>query len=272
MQSPIAVFDSGVGGLTVVKALQQKLPEEQIIYFGDTARIPYGTRSRTVVCHYAAQITEFLAGFNPKLIVIACHTVSSIALPFLTERFPDFSFIDVVTPSMEKALSITNGSIGVIGTPATVSSGRYEQLCTNASVSIHLTACPLFVPLVEEGWLQGPVPELVARHYLHSLLEKSIDTLILGCTHYPLLAPVIKKMAGPAITMIDTAEETGISAQHFLETNKIRTTTSAHPDPLLYFSDLPPYYRNVLSIFWQDTHVKIEECSSELFAEKMHQK
>ncbi|MGB9643331.1 MAG: glutamate racemase, partial [Candidatus Ratteibacteria bacterium] len=189
-KSPIAIFDSGIGGLTVAKRVHQLLPGEKIIYFGDTARVPYGTKSPEIIMQYAIQITSFLVKFKPKLIVIACHSVSSLGRKFLESRFNSYHFIDVVHPSIEEAMEITrNKKIGVIGTPATISSGRYPEIIKKIGrgTSVYQVACPLLVPLVEEGWTDGPITEAVLRYYMSDLLKKRIDTLILGCTHYPML-------------------------------------------------------------------------------------
>ncbi len=199
MKNPVAVFDSGIGGLTVVKEISGLLPREKIIYFGDTTRFPYGTKSKQVIRDYALQICRFLEKFEPKITVIACHSVSSLALVFLRKNFRGKQFLDVLTPSVDRAVKMTsNGKIGVIGTPATISSNMYEILIhrINPEIRIYSRACPLLVPLAEEGWFGGPIPDSIVRYYISGLLGKNIDTLILACTHYPLLKNVIRRVAG----------------------------------------------------------------------------
>ncbi len=189
-KSPVAIFDSGIGGLTVAKRLNKLLPGEKIIYFGDTARVPYGTKSHQIIRQYATQVAGFLVSFNPKIIVIACHSVSSLGKSFLEKKFHNFVFFDVIRPSVEEAINVTrNRRIGVIGTPATISSNSYPEMLRkiDSSVRVYQKACPLLVPLVEEGWFNMDVTGAIVNHYIQELLDRKIDTLVLGCTHYPLL-------------------------------------------------------------------------------------
>jgi glutamate racemase len=186
---PIGVFDSGLGGLTVAKAIKEKLPNENIVYLGDTARVPYGNKSTLLVTGYATQITNFLLGENAKLIVVACNTASALALPALQSEFL-VPILGVIIPGSQAAVHATrNKHVGVIGTTATINSNAYTQALREIESSIQITAqaCPLFVPLVEEGWLNGPVPSEITASYLKSINVANVDTLILGCTHYPLL-------------------------------------------------------------------------------------
>jgi glutamate racemase len=190
---PIGVFDSGIGGLTVVRALRNALPREDILYLGDTARVPYGGRGADTVVRYARQCTRFLAARGLKLLVVACNTVSAVALDMLRVEF-DMPVVGVIEPSARAAVRATKtGRIGVIGTEGTIRSAAYDRALANVSTRCEVLAqpAPLLVPLVEEGWLEGEVPRLAVERYLGPLCEVGIDTLILGCTHYPVLRPVI---------------------------------------------------------------------------------
>ena len=205
---PIGVFDSGLGGLTVAKAIKEKLPNENIVYLGDTARVPYGNKSTLLVTGYATQITNFLLGENAKLIVVACNTVSALALPTLQSEF-QVPILGVIIPGSQAAIHATrNKNIGVIGTIATISSNAYTAALNEIESSIQITAqaCPLFVPLVEEGWLNGLVPSEITATYLKNINVANVDTLILGCTHYPLLKPIIKDHVNDNTVLIDSAE------------------------------------------------------------------
>jgi glutamate racemase len=201
----IGVFDSGVGGLTVVSALQRRLPRESILYLGDTARLPYGSKSPDTVTRYTRRNIEFLVGRGVKAVVVACNTASALALPHLQPVVPTWG---VIEPGARKAAALTRGRIGVIATEATVRSDAYPQAlrALRPGLEILSRACPLFVPLVEEGWYDDPVTEEIAERYLRPLLDAGIDTLVLGCTHYPLLVPVLARVAGPEVTLVDSAE------------------------------------------------------------------
>ena len=202
----IGVFDSGVGGLTVVSALRRRLPHESILYLGDTARLPYGSKSPDTVLRYTRRNVEFLVERGVKAVVVACNTASALALPYLhSEEIPIWG---VIGPGARKAAAVSRGRIGVIATEATVRSDAYPRALREVrpDLEIHSQACPLFVPLVEEGWHDDPVTEQVAERYLRPLLDKGIDTLVLGCTHYPLLVPVLQRVAGPGVTLVDSAE------------------------------------------------------------------
>lgn len=207
----IGVFDSGVGGLTVLKALAQRLPHESMVYLGDTARVPYGTKSGDVVTKYSLANAAALMEFDLKLLVVACNTASAVALPALEAQLP-VPVIGVIAPGAEAAVRSTKtGKIAVIGTPGTIASRAYQTALEAASpgLEVHARACPLFVPLAEEGWTTGEVPRLVAQEYLgQGLLADGVDTLVLGCTHYPLLAPVIREVAGPNVNLVDSAHAT----------------------------------------------------------------
>ena len=209
-RQPIGVFDSGIGGLTVVKALIEDLPSESIVYFGDTARVPYGTKSKSTIVKFSLENVEFLLRFGVKCIVIACNTSSSWALPTLRKYFK-VPIIGVIRPGARAAVRQTRAKrIGVIGTSATIHSRAYEAAIQrlDPTIQVFSQSCPLFVPLVEEGWLSGAVSRQVAAQYLGPLMRRRIDTLILGCTHYPLLAPTIQSVLGPGVALVDSARQT----------------------------------------------------------------
>lgn len=210
--APIGVFDSGVGGLTVFREIMRQIPNEKIIYFGDTARVPYGSKSRETVTRYSEQIVRFLRTFQVKTIVVACNTASACALETL-ERDIDIPIIDVVKPGAKAAAEATrNGRIGVIATEATIGSQIYTEYIKklNKDVTIYGKACPLFVPLVEEGLLQDPVTDEIARRYLTELIDIDIDALILGCTHYPLIRSTLGRVMGEGVTLVNPAYETAL--------------------------------------------------------------
>ena len=214
----IGVFDSGVGGLTVAKELIRLMPQESLVYFGDTARVPYGIKSRETIIRFSIENMLFLLKQDVKLICVACNTVSSMALPVIKKYFK-VPIVGVITPGVREAVYATrNKRIGVIGTKGTIKSRAYEleirQL--DAEVKTTAVACPLFVPFAEEGWLKGKVVEEVARAYLLPLKKAGVDTVILGCTHYPLLKPVIKKVLGKNVVLIDSAQQVAIEVKKIL--------------------------------------------------------
>lgn len=205
----IGIFDSGVGGLTVLKEIIQLLPNEDLLYLGDTARVPYGTKSAATVQKYALEAASFLVDQGVKLLVVACNTASAVALPALRERF-QLPVIGVIEPGARRAAGSSNRRIGVIGTEGTVNSGRYEAAihALLPDAKVFSVPCPLFVPLAEEGWAEHEVARLTAVEYLLPLIEAQIDTLVLGCTHYPLLRNTLQKVLGPHVVLVDSAEET----------------------------------------------------------------
>ena len=203
--SSLGVFDSGVGGLTVVAALRRRLPAESILYLGDTARLPYGTKSADTVLHYTRRNLDFLVGRGVKAAVVACNTASALALPRIEEPVPLWG---VIEPGAREAARVSAGKVGVLATESTVASGAYERalLAERPDLEVSSQPCPLFVPLVEEGWEGDPVTREIARCYLEPLLAAGVDTLILGCTHYPLLAPVLAEIAGAGVRLVSSAE------------------------------------------------------------------
>lgn len=216
--APIGVFDSGVGGLTVVREIMRQIPNEKIIYFGDTARVPYGSKSRDTVTRFSEQIVRFLRTFQVKTIVVACNTVSAYALDTL-EADTDIPIIGVVKPGANVAADVTrNGRIGVIATEATIGSRMYPKYIEelNKNVTIYGKACPLFVPLIEEGLWEDPVTDEIARRYLTELIDIDIDTLILGCTHYPLIRSTLRRIMGDSVTLVNPAYETAKELKEML--------------------------------------------------------
>lgn len=217
--SAIGVFDSGIGGLTVVRELVRVLPREPIVYLGDTARVPYGNKSRETVMKFSTENVLFLLHHDVKLVIVACHTASSFGLPFLEKHFRH-PMMGVIEPGVETALQVSrSGRIGVIGTNATVGSGAYPHLFArhHARVKVTQAACPLFVPLVEEGCAEDTLALEVARRYLKPLQQAKVDTLILGCTHYPLLKKTIARVMGPKVQLIDSARQVALKAKRVLE-------------------------------------------------------
>ena len=207
---PIGVFDSGVGGLSVVRQILAQLPDESIVYFGDTARVPYGSRTPAEIIAFGDQIVSFLARFDVKVVVAACNTSSAVSLPVLRRKYP-LPVLGVVEPGVRAALQVTgNRRIGVLATAATINSGSYQRgfQAYGPGVTVYTQACPQFVPLVEAGQIDGPEIRAAARRYLQPLREAGVDTIVLGCTHYPFLAPVIRELAGEAAQVVDPAEET----------------------------------------------------------------
>ncbi|MFH2105256.1 MAG: glutamate racemase [Parcubacteria group bacterium] len=220
----IGIFDSGVGGLTVVKQVIKALPQYKIVYFGDTARVPYGNRSEEIVKKYSLQDVEFLLEKNAEIIVIACHTASAVAADYLREKFPQLKIFDVVQPGLDQAQAVTrNKRVGIIGTEATVKSRAHERYLKkiDPQIKVFYQACPLLVPLVEEGWLKRQETRRIVRHYLKSLKKNKIDTLVLACTHYPLLAKVIAEVAGKSIKVVDPAQEVATQIKEYLQENPI---------------------------------------------------
>lgn len=239
--NPIGIFDSGVGGLTVVRALTKEMPNEDIIYYGDTARVPYGTKSASTIKRFTIENALFLLNFKVKLIIIACNTSSAIGLPFLSRYF-SVPIIGVIKPGAKAAVRATrNGKIGVIGTAATVSSRAYDDEIRshNCRLKVFSRSCPLFVPLVEEGWLDGAVVDIAARRYLAPLKGSKIDTLILGCTHYPLLKGAIAKVMGKTVKLIDSAQESAKEASNLLDECGLRAAKRSEGKAMFYVSDAP---------------------------------
>jgi len=251
-RQPIGVFDSGIGGLTVVRELMRRFPGEGIVYFGDTARLPYGTKSAATVRRFSVENTRFLLNQGVKLVVVACNTSSAVALEVLRRQF-DIPVLGVVEPGARAAAAATRTRrIGVIGTYGTIASGSYEKAIRALlpAAEVHAVACPLFVPLAEEGWVDHPVTREVAREYLAPLLAAEIDTLVLGCTHYGVLRDAIQSaFAGREVALVDSAAEVALEVESHLAAGGARPNLSVPPPAAapcsFYVSDIPARFSEV---------------------------
>ena len=245
--APVAVFDSGIGGLTVVSALRRVLPAENIVYLGDTARVPYGGKSRETIERYSGEIAQMLVAGGAKMVVVACNSATALALPRLREKLP-VPVEGVIAPGVAAALEATrSGHVAVIGTKATIGSGAYEQGLRAARPDIRVTslACPLLVPLIEEGLLDDPVTDAVLERYLAPLRETNVDTLVLGCTHYPLLAPAIARAVGPRIALVDSAANCAAEVARLLSARGLAAPDTASGSLQLAFTDPPDRFLGV---------------------------
>jgi len=243
----IGVFDSGIGGLTVVHALTQRLPHENIVYFGDTARVPYGPKSPQVVREYAAQDADFLISKDVKMVVVACNTVSAVALDVVQKR-ARVPVVGVIFPGAREAIQATRAKrVGVIGTIATVNSGAYSHAIRqlDSDVQVFACACPLFVPLAEEGWIDHKATALIAKEYLFPLALERIDTLILGCTHYPVLRTAIAAALDARVTLIDSGAAAAVEVERVLDGENLRNMSRLRPNLQFYVSDLPAKFTEV---------------------------
>ncbi|MBD3224128.1 MAG: glutamate racemase [Caldithrix sp.] len=267
MQNPIGIFDSGIGGLTVVKQLIKLLPDENLIYFGDTARIPYGSKSDRLVQQYALEDAYFLMQQDIKLLVVACNTASSIALDVLTDQL-DIPVVGVVQPGAEAAARISkNNRVGVIGTTATINSGAYKRGIQklNHQLEVYSQACPLLVPLVEEGWLDDYVTILALKKYLHPIMQQQMDTLILGCTHYPLLEQTIQNVVGPEVSLIDSGKETAKAVQHILVEHNMLNRRGRLGENQYFVSDIPAKFEEIGSRFLGQPLTNVQRINFEEF-------
>ena len=263
---PIGIFDSGVGGLTVVKTVSAQLKNESIIYFGDTARVPYGCKSKETVTKFSAQIIRFLLEKNVKAIIIACNTVNTNSIEALRKMFPDVLIEGVVEAGVHMALEASEGKIGVIGTEATVQSERYPQLLHEArqSLEVYQRACPLFVPLVEDGWAEHPVTKQVATEYLSPLLQKGIDSLILGCTHYPMLMKTIGEVVGEEVKLINPAKEAARRMGVLLEKKGLEAPQKAG-EYAFFVSDDPQRMQHMAQMFLKYEVKQVEKIDIEAY-------
>ncbi len=256
----IGVFDSGIGGLTVVRALMERLPFENIIYFGDTARVPYGIKSVETINRYALQITEFLLKKNVKLLIVACNTMAAVAYQAIRDLSP-VPVLEVIGAGASTAVSQTrNRTVGVIGTPATVNSNAYARAIhlLDHDIRVFSQACPLFVPLVEEGWLDHEATRLTALEYLKPVLAEGIDTLVLGCTHYPLLKPLLADLIGPGVQLIDSAEAMAREAAGLINRELLGNDSRQSPDYLFCVSDVPYRFQTIGERFLGRTLARVE--------------
>lgn len=248
---PIGVFDSGIGGLTVVKRLSTVLPNEHIIYFGDTARVPYGSKSNSTVIEYSIQDTNFLLHKNVKLVVVACNTASSIALPELQKKF-EVPIIGMIMPGANMAAEKSkNGKIGVIGTRATINNQAYSKAIKKIDnkIEVYEKACPLFVPLAEEGWTHHRATYEIAEEYLKELKSHHVDTLVLGCTHYPILSDVIREVIGAKVTLIDSGVAAAEVVKNEIHKRGLQTNETDHGTLDLFVSDIPTKFQEVAELF-----------------------
>jgi len=261
-KAPLGVFDSGIGGLTVARALFERLPREAVIYFGDTARVPYGPKSPDTVRRYSGEILAFLLSRGVKAVVVACNTSTAHALAYLRERSP-VPVVGVIEPGARAAVAATKtGIIGVIGTAGTIASGAYERAikALRPDARVHGQPCPLFVPLVEEGWFDHPAAELIAREYLAPLQRAGVDVLVLGCTHYPLLKPLLVRVmggGGPDVTLVDSAEETATAVAQELERLDLTSNGSDHGHRFVV-SDDEAHFRKVGARFLGEKLKQVE--------------
>ena len=245
---PIGVFDSGVGGLTVVKALRDLLPDESIVYLGDTARVPYGSRSASTVERYSVELTNMLLADGVKTIVVACNSASAVALGTLEQILP-VTVTGVIRPGAQAAIAATRtGHIGVIGTRATIRSGAYERALRELDPNIQITsfACPLLVPLIEEGWLDDDLTDRIIAKYLEPLVQEGIDTLVLGCTHYPLLVPAIERvLGGKGVKLVDSARNCAAAVGQLLDRQSLRAPSGSVGKLQVALTDAPDNFLRV---------------------------
>ena len=245
-RSPIGVFDSGIGGLTVVRALMERLPFEDIIYFGDTARVPYGVKSVDTIRSFTTQIADDLLERDVKLLIIACNTMAAVAGDAVRERSP-VPVLDVIDAGARAAVEISRKGIGVIGTPTTINSNAYARNihALNPDLHVYSQACPLFVPLVEEGWLDHEVTRLTAKEYLKPVFVESIDALVLGCTHYPLLKSLLQDVAGPGIKLVDSAITIAEQTARVLSEMDMHNPQRQQPSYRYVVTDVPLRFQTV---------------------------
>ncbi len=269
----IGIFDSGVGGLTVLRALTKSLPQEDTIYLGDTARVPFGTKSPDTVIRYSLEIASFLIRQDIKMLVVACNTASAVALHALRRNL-SVPVVGVIEPGAKRAVEVTrSGIIGVIGTNGTIRSSAYSRAIKriNPRISVIARACPLFVPLAEEGWTQNEVARMAARLYLEDLRQANVDTLVLGCTHYPLLKRIIAEVMGPDVVLVDSAEETALTVEKILGERKLLRPATESGNHHYYVTDVPAGFirvgnrflggrlGDVYQISLEDFHLSLEK-------------
>lgn len=256
----IGVFDSGIGGLTVVKSIMERLPNENIIYFGDTARVPYGIKSKYTIEKFTTQIVEFLLKNNVKILVIACNTISAVAKNKVIQLAKNIPVIEVISCGAKEAVKVTkNNIIGVIATPTTINSNAYAIAISkeNKKSVIISQACPLLVPLVEEGWVHNEIARLTIKEYLKPIIAENIDTLVLGCTHYPLLKPLIKEEISNNIKIIDSAITT--ANQVYITLDKLNLLNkNIQPNYKFYVSDIPVKFQTIAERFLAKNLTQVE--------------
>jgi len=257
----IGIFDSGVGGLTVLNEILKVLPHEHTAYLGDTARIPYGTKSPVTVTRYARQITSFLVKHDIKLLVVACNTASAVSLGVLKSEF-SIPIVGVIEPGARRAATVTkNGRVGVIGTEATIRSEAYVKAINgiDPNIAVITRACPLFVPLAEEGWVDNEVAVLTARTYLKGFRKAEVDTMVLGCTHYPLLSGIISEVMGEGVTLVDSGQETARTIAETLRSLGILRASTERGEHRYYVTDVPDDFTKVASRFLDDALEDVQQ-------------
>jgi len=245
---PIGVFDSGVGGLTVVRALMERLPLENLVYFGDTARVPYGLKSVSTIEHFTGQITDFLLDRGVKMLIIACNTMAAVAGDVVRKKAGGMPVLDVIDAGARAAVARSSSrAIGVIGTPTTINSNAYARRmhALDAGVRVYSQACPLFVPLVEEGWLDHPVTRMTAQEYLKPVLAEQVDSLVLGCTHYPLLKPLLMEVAGTDVQLIDSASTVAEQAAQTLTRLNLANADDQLSNARFHVTDIPLRFQTI---------------------------
>jgi len=245
---PIGVFDSGVGGLTVVRALMERLPLENIVYFGDTARVPYGLKSVATIEHFTGQITDFLLDRGVKMLIIACNTMAAVAGDVVRQKAGGIPVLDVIDAGARAAVARSRSrAIGVIGTPTTINSNAYARRmhAMDVTVRVYSQACPLFVPLVEEGWLDHPVTRMTAQEYLKPVLAEQVDTLVLGCTHYPLLKPLLMDVAGKEVQLVDSAITVAEQAAQTLAQLNLASDGAQLSNARYHVTDIPLRFQTI---------------------------
>lgn len=264
---PIGVFDSGIGGLTVVREIVRRLPAESIIYFGDTARVPYGPKSPATVTRYSEEAAAYLLSRDVKMIVVACNTATAHAAERLSAALP-IPVIGVIEPGARAAAAATRTArVGVIGTTGTIASGAYDLAVRRrlANARVYAQPCPLFVPLVEEGWHTHSSTRLVADEYLQPIRDMDVDVLILGCTHYPLLHSLVAEVMGPDVTLVDSAAETAIEVETILDERGLRRVSDQAPSYSFAASDAPLRFRDVGRTFLGSILTRVEQVDVEEF-------
>ena len=274
MKKPIGIFDSGIGGLTVVKQLMHLLPDEQLIYFGDTARIPYGSKSKRLIEQYALEDANFLLQYDVKALIVACNTASSLAMDVLLEHL-QIPVVGVVIPGAQAAVELTqNNKIGVIGTIATINSNSYAVQSHNRQndARVFAQSCPLLVPLVEEGWLEDDITIMVLKKYLAEMINESVDTLILGCTHYPLLEKTIQNIMGNNVSLIDSGRETAKAVKQVLIETGLLNRSGKFGQDKFFVSDIPMKFEEIGSRFLGKKLDNVERIDFERFLMQAGQK
>ncbi len=246
-EKSIGIFDSGIGGLTVFQAIRHQLPNEHLVYLGDTARLPYGNKSRETITRYSIENTQFLIRAGVKAVVVACNTASALGLTELQKQF-SIPILGVIEPGAQAAVAATkSGEVGIVGTDATIASSSYTKAiqALNSNIRVWGVACPLFVPLAEEGWVEDSITYDVAKKYLASFVKTPIDTLILGCTHYPILKKVISEVVGSRVQLVDSAEQTAVALKKLLQEKNLDQKKPSSQNSTFFVTDSPARFKQV---------------------------